>query len=86
MRQVHDGVKNALSAKLALEPTLRAIRFGEFLCELSLIDEEQLLDALAAHWAGAGRIGVVIANRGYMSSEAVETQANRYHALDIVEV
>ena len=70
----------------APSPTLQAIRFGEYLCEQKAINEEQLLDALGSHWAGAGRIGQVIANRGYLSRAEVEEYAVRYHNLDVIEV
>ena len=41
-------------AGLKLEP----VRFGDFLVEKKLIDEGQLLDALADHWIAGCRIGL----------------------------
>ncbi|HUH01430.1 MAG TPA: hypothetical protein VML75_05505 [Kofleriaceae bacterium] len=72
----------ALPAKLMLEP----IRFGEFLYERDLLDDEQLLDVLADHWSSGGRIGCAVARRGYMSREDIELQARAYHGLEVVEV
>jgi len=69
-----------------LTPQLKAIRFGEFLYEQDLITDEQLLDALGAHWAGGERIGRVIAERGYVPPEEVERQAALYHGLDVIEI
>ena len=67
-------------------PRLQAIRFGEFLREKQLISDEQLLDALGAHWAGGERIGHVIAERGYVDSDEIERQAALYHGLDVIEI
>lgn len=67
-------------------PRLQAIRFGEFLYEQQLITDEQLLDALGAHWAEGDRIGEVIAERGYIATEEVERQAAIYHDLDVIEI
>lgn len=72
----------ASPAKLTLEP----IRFGEFLYERRLLDDEQLLDVLADHWSSGGRIGSAVARRGYLSRDEVERQARAYHGLEIVEV
>ena len=68
--------------KLTLEP----IRFGEFLYERQLLSDEQLLEVLADHWSNGGRIGTVVARRGILSSEEVETQASIYHGLEVIEV
>jgi hypothetical protein len=71
-----------VSRKASLEP----IRFGEFLCERHAINDEQLLDALAEHWAHGGRIGATVARCGFMSLEDVERLAAEYHHLQVVEV
>lgn len=68
--------------KLTLEP----IRFGEFLYERDLLDEEQLLAVLADHWSNGGRIGAVVSRRGILSTEEVELQAHIYHGLEVIEV
>ena len=67
---------------------LLPIRFGDFLLERELINDEQLLDALGAHWAMAAEkpLGEVIANRGYLAPEEIERQLAQYHDLDVVEI
>jgi precorrin-6B methylase 2 len=70
------------SAKQTLEP----IRFGQYLVEKSAINDEQLLDALADHWAHGGRIGATIARRGFLSLDEVERLAAEYHDLQVIEV
>ena len=71
-----------VSRKASLEP----IRFGEFLFERQAINGEQLLDALAEHWAHGGRIGATVARRGFLSVDDVEKLACEYHELQVVEV
>ncbi len=71
-----------VSRKASLEP----IRFGDFLREKNAISDEQLLDALADHWAYGGRIGATVARRGFLSLDDVERLANEYHLLSVVEV
>jgi hypothetical protein len=66
--------------------TLEPIRFGEFLLERRAIDDEQLLDALADHWAHGGRLGAAVARRGYLTGAEVERLAAEYHSIDLVEV
>jgi hypothetical protein len=68
--------------KQLLEP----IRFGEFLREKNAITDEQLLDALADHWAHGGRLGATIARRGFLSVDEIERLADEYHLLQVVEV
>ena len=69
--------------KALLEP----IRFGDFLREKNAISDEQLLDALADHWAHGERIGDTVTRRGFLSVEEVERYANEYHPdLAVVEV
>jgi hypothetical protein len=65
---------------------LERIRFGEFLVERHVIDDGQLLDALADHWAGGGRLGETLAKKGILSAGDVERLAAEYHALQVVEV
>lgn len=71
-----------MKTKLSLQP----IRFGEFLHERQLLDDEQLLEALADHWSNGGRIGCAIKRRGMVAADEVERQARIYHDLDVVEV
>jgi hypothetical protein len=66
--------------------TLEPIRFGEFLLEKNAINDEQLLDALAEHWARGERLGDSVSRRGFLTSEEVERYADEYHLLDVVEV
>lgn len=68
------------------KPHLVPIRFGEFLCERELITDEQLLAALGDHWSNGGRIGSVIARRGYLSPDVVEREAAAYHQLETIEI
>ena len=76
--QWQRGAKKAL-----LEP----IRFGDFLRERNAISDEQLLDALADHWAHGERIGDTVTRRGFLSGAEVERLAHEYHHdLSIVEV
>ena len=68
--------------KALLEP----IRFGDFLREKNAISDEQLLDALADHWARGERIGDTVTRRGFLSVEDVERYAGEDHGLEVVEV
>lgn len=65
---------------------LRAIRFGEFLCERALISEEQLLQALGDHWSNGGNIGTAVCRQGFLNREEIEIEAEVYHSLDTIEV
>ncbi|MBL4636784.1 MAG: hypothetical protein JKY56_23235 [Kofleriaceae bacterium] len=65
---------------------LRAIRFGEFLCERELISEEQLLQALGDHWSNGGNIGAAVCRGGFLNREKIEMEAEVYHSLDTIEV
>lgn len=65
---------------------LETIRFGEYLYEKNLLDDEQLLEVLADHWSNGGRIGSVIARRGILSSDEIERQAAMYHGLEVIEI
>ncbi len=75
-------VSESMNAKIVLQP----IRFGEYLFEKNLINDEQLLEALAHHWSTRERIGHTIGRFGFLTTEEVERQAMMYHALDVVEV
>jgi hypothetical protein len=66
--------------------SLERIRFGEFLLERRVIDDGQLLDALAEHWAHGGRLGAAITRRGILSVDQVERLAAEYHGIQVVEV
>ncbi len=65
---------------------LERIRFGEFLVEKKLLNDEQLLEALAEHWSNGGNIGTAISRVGFLPAEEIERQAALYHALDVIEV
>lgn len=69
--------------------TLEPVRFGEFLRDRKLIDDEQWLAALADHWSAPRhrRIGATIVERGLLSAEQVETAARAFHdELQVVEI
>jgi len=65
---------------------LERIRFGEFLVEKKLLNDEQLLEALAEHWSNGGNIGAAISRAGFLPPEEIERQAALYHGLDVIEV
>jgi hypothetical protein len=69
-------------AGLKLEP----VRFGDFLVEKKVIDEGQLLDALADHWMSGCRIGEAAVRRGYMSSAELHTRLSEFESLSTVYV
>jgi hypothetical protein len=69
-------------AGLKLEP----VRFGDFLVERKLINEGQLLDALADHWIAGCRIGEAVVRRGYLSIEQLTQQLNDFQNLTTVYV
>src|SRR5262249_51023697 len=76
-REGGDGMQDRL---------LRPIRFGEFLVEKQVLNDGQLLDALAEHWATGVRLGETITARGYLPREEVERYANEYENLNVVYV
>lgn len=78
----HETTRAGDAPRLALQ----RVRFGEFLCEQSLIDDEQLLAALGDHWSNGGSIGAAIVRAGYLSADEIERQAARFHTLDVVEI
>jgi hypothetical protein len=65
---------------------LERIRFGEYLVEREAINDGQLLDALADHWAYGGRIGDALTRKGILALEEVERLAAEYHAVQVVVV
>lgn len=69
--------------------TLEPVRFGEFLRDRQLIDDEQWLAALADHWSAPRhrRIGATIVERGWLSAEQVEAAARAFHdEIEVIEV
>jgi len=65
---------------------LERIRFGEFLLEKKLLNDEQLIAALAEHWSNGGKIGAAISRAGFLPPEEIERQAALYHGLDVIEI
>ncbi len=68
---------------------LLTVRFGEFLRERNLIDDEQWLAALATHWSESPRrrFGDALVDLGVLPSEIIEEAADVFHdGLDVVEV
>ncbi len=65
---------------------LQPIRFGDFLVERKLINEKQLLDALAEHWVSGCRIGESVARRGYVNQVDVERLAGEFQNLSTIYV
>jgi MSHA biogenesis protein MshE len=69
-------------AEIALQP----LRFGDFLVEKNLINEGQLLDALADHWISGRRLGETMVQRGYLSAEALTRYLAEFDGLAVVYV
>jgi hypothetical protein len=67
-------------------PVLTRVHFGEFLLERQAITDQQLLDALADHWASGRRVGDVLVRKGSIEREAVERLAEEYQNLQTVYV
>ena len=65
---------------------LQKVRFGDFLVERKVIDEGQLLDALAEHWRSGVRIGESVARKGYLSKIEIERLAHEFENLNTVYV
>jgi hypothetical protein len=74
--------EGAMMAAKALQP----LRFGDFLVEKRLIDDGQLLDALADHWMSGRPIGETVVRRGYLTAEQVRLQLREFEGLSIVYV
>jgi hypothetical protein len=65
---------------------LQPVRFGDFLLEKNVIDEGQLLDALADHWMSGCRIGEAVVRRGYLSSDELSQRLKEFETLSTVYV
>ena len=65
---------------------LQPLRFGDFLIERKLLDEGQLLDALAEHWMSGCAIGESVVRRGYLTADQIAEQLRAYEALAVVYV
>jgi hypothetical protein len=68
------------------EKALEHVRFGDFLVEKKLIDEGQLLDALADHWMSGCRIGESVARKGYLKLDEVNRLLQEFENLTTVYV
>jgi len=51
------------------------VRFGDYLVERKLIDEGQLLDALADHWMTGRKIGETLTLKGYLRPDELDQPA-----------
>jgi hypothetical protein len=65
---------------------LAPVRFGDFLVEKKVIDEGQLLDALADHWMSGCRIGEAVVRRGYLSTDELTRRLTEFESLSTVYV
>jgi hypothetical protein len=65
---------------------LEPFRFGDFLVEKRMINEGQLLDALADHWMSGCRIGEAVVRRGYLSNEELGRQLAEFESLSTVYI
>jgi hypothetical protein len=65
---------------------LQPLRFGDFLIEQRLLDEGQLLDALADHWMSGCAIGESVVRRGYLTEQQLAEQLIAYEQLAVVYV
>lgn len=65
---------------------LQPLRFGDFLVERKVIDEGQLLDALAEHWRSGIKIGESVARKGYATKKDIERLALEFENLNTVYV
>jgi hypothetical protein len=66
--------------------SLQPVHFGDFLVERKLINEAQLLDALAEHWSTGCRIGESVVKKGYLPFDEVERLAFEFENLQTVYV
>lgn len=62
------------------------VRFGDFLVERKILDEGQLLDALAEHWMSGCRLGESVVRKGYLAPSEVERLAHEFENLNTVYV
>jgi hypothetical protein len=65
---------------------LQPVRFGDFLVERKVINEGQLLDALAEHWMSGYRIGESVTRKGYLPAVEIERLASEFENLNTVYV
>lgn len=65
---------------------LLPVRFGDFLVERKVIDEGQLLDALAEHWMSGCRIGESVTRKGYLPANEIERLAHEFESLSTIYV
>ena len=65
---------------------LERLRFGDFLVERHVINEAQLLDALAEHWRSGIRIGESVTRKGYVAAGEIERLAREFENLATVYV
>ena len=83
MSHASNGTRGDFAmAGLKLEP----VRFGDFLVEKKVLDEGQLLDALADHWIAGCRIGEAAVRRGYLSIDELTRQLKDFQSLATVYV
>jgi hypothetical protein len=69
-----------------MQRSLQPVRFGDFLVERKVIDEGQLLDALAEHWMTGARIGESIARKGYLPASEIERLAREFESLTTIYI
>ena len=81
-----DRAGGSRASKIVAPRKLERIRFGEFLVEKKLLNDEQLIAALAEHWSNGGTIGSAISRAGFLLPDEVERQAALYHDLDVIEI
>jgi hypothetical protein len=71
-----------MADKVGLEP----VGFGDFLVQRRVIDEGQLLDALADHWLSGRPIEEAVVKRGYLTGDQMRVHLKEFEALDVVYV
>ncbi len=82
-------VTNPAAVRTLAPGALVTVRFGEFLRERKLINDEQWLAALATHWSETPRrrFGDTLVGLGLLESAMIEEAADVFHdGLDVVEV
>lgn len=60
--------------------------FGEFLRDNGLLSEEELIEALADHWSNGITIDAAVCRRGFLSREQVDSWADIFHNIQLVEM
>ena len=66
--------------------TLRPLEFGDYLIERKMLDEAQLLDALAETWQTRSRLAESLVRRGYLGKDEVDRLLVEYDNLNVVYV